>query len=42
MERRLKRNLSKFRPDGGWEYPLIAEVVRDVGIEEVEVYIGRQ
>ena len=35
-------NIPKIWPDGGWEYPPIAEALREAGIKDLEVYIRRR
>ena len=40
--RQIMRNLLEQRPDGGWEYPLIEEALREAGIDELEVYIRQR
>ena len=42
MVRLIMRNLLEQRPDGGWEYPLVEEALREAGIDELEVYIRQR
>ena len=40
--RSILGKLPKRRTDGGWEYPPIAEALREAGIKDLEVYIRRR
>ena len=39
---RITGKLPKQQTDGGWEYPPIADVLREVRIKDLEVYIGQR
>ena len=38
---RLMGKLPRCRADGNWNEPPLSEAMREVGLEEMEVYIGR-